>query len=58
MSLEQVSHEEEQQLARTNEAEGELKDEQIKLNGLHSLLDQLDQGREKGGHATASVSPR
>lgn len=43
MSLEQVSHEEEQRLARTNEAEGELKDEQVKLNGLHSLLDQLDQ---------------
>ena len=58
MSLEQVSHEEEQQLARTNEAEGELKGEQIKLDGLHSLLDQLDQALENVGHATASCSAR
>ncbi len=58
MSLEQVSHEEEQQLSRANEAEGELKDEQIKLNGLRSLLDQLDQALENVGHATASSSRR
>ena len=58
MSLEQISHDEEQQQARLNEAEGQLKGEQIKLDGLHSLLDQLDQALENVGHATASSSPR
>jgi len=58
VSLEQISHDEEQQQARLNEAEGQLKSEQIKLDGLHSLLDQLDQALENVGHARASASPR
>ena len=58
MSLEQNSHDEEQQQARLNEAEGQLKDEQVKLDGLHSLLDQLDQALENVGHATAICSAR
>jgi DNA repair exonuclease SbcCD ATPase subunit len=57
-TLQQISHDEEQQRAKLNEAEGQLKSAQIKLDGLHSLLDQLDQALENVGHARASASPR
>ena len=56
-SPEQVAHEEERQQARTNEAEGQLKAELLKLDALHSLLDQLDQALETVGHRTAGTTP-
>lgn len=57
-SLEQIAHDEQQQHVRTNYAEGQLQAEKIKLDALHSLLDQLDQALENVGHRTAStVSP-
>ena len=56
-SLEEIAHEEERQQARTNEAEGQLKAELLKLDALHSLLDQLDQALETVGHRTAGTTP-
>ena len=56
-SLERIAYDEAQQQARTNEADGQLKDEQVKLDALHSLLDQLDQALENVGHRTASAPP-
>ena len=56
-SLEQIAHEEERQQARTNEAEGQLKAELLKLDALHGLLDQLDQALENVGHRTGSTTP-
>ena len=54
--LERTSYDEEQQQARTNEAESQLKAEQVKLDALHSLLDQLDQALENVVHKTASTT--
>jgi chromosome segregation ATPase len=54
-SLEQIAYEEQQQQARTNEAESQLKAEQLKLDALHSLVDQLDQALENVGHRTATT---
>ena len=55
-SVERIAYDEQQQ-ARTNEAEGQLRAEQVKLDALHSLLDQLDQALENVGHRTASTTP-
>jgi chromosome segregation ATPase len=49
-SVERVAFEEEQQQARTGEAEGQLRAEQAKLDALRSLLDQLDHALENVGH--------
>ena len=56
-SVERIAYDEQQQQARTNEAEGQLRAEQVKLDALHSLLDQLDQALENVGHRTASTTP-
>jgi len=55
--VERIAYDEDQQQARTNEAEGQLKAEQVKLDALHSLLDQLDQALENVGHRSASTAP-
>ncbi|PYX86088.1 MAG: hypothetical protein DMG70_01530 [Acidobacteria bacterium] len=47
--LEVVTNEERQWRARANEAEGQLRVEQRKLDGLHALLDQLDQTLQNVG---------
>jgi len=54
-SLEQIAHDEEQQQIRSNEAEGQIQGEKVKLDALHSLLDQLDQALENVGHRTTST---
>ena len=56
-SVERIAYDEQQQQARTNEAEGQLRAEQVKLDALHSLLDQLDPALENVGHRTASTTP-
>ena len=48
-SVERIASDEEQHQARTIEAEGQLRAEQIKLDALHSLLHQLDQALENVG---------
>jgi hypothetical protein len=49
-SVERIVLDEEQQQAKTSEAEGQLRAEQVKLDALHSLLDQLDKALENAGH--------
>ena len=58
--LQQIANDEEQWQAKAGDAEGQLKAEQMKLDTLHSVLDQLDQSlRSVGlGSANAALPPR
>lgn len=56
--LEVVANEERQWRARANEAEGQLRVEQRKLDGLHALLDQLDQRLQNIGQKGDNTSSR
>lgn len=56
--LERIARDEQQWRAKASQAEQQLKDEQIKLDSLHSLLDQLDQALERTGNSSASASNR
>jgi hypothetical protein len=49
-SVERIVLDEEQQQVKTSEAESQLRAEQLKLDALHSLLDQLDRALENTGH--------
>jgi len=56
--LERIARDEQQWRAKASQAEQQLRDEQIKLDSLHSLLDQLDQALERTGNSSASASNR
>ena len=56
--LELLSNQERQWRAKANEAEGELNSEQRKLDGLHTLLDQLDQSLQNIGRKGENISSR
>ena len=55
--LERIARDEEQWQAKSNEAEGQLKAEQVKLDALHNLLDELDRALQNVGRRTASILP-
>ena len=53
--LERIAHDEEQWQAKSNDAEGQLKTEQTKLDALHNLLDELDHALQNVGRSSSSV---
>ena len=55
--LEQLTNEEQQWQAKENEAEGELRTGQAKLDALHVVLDQLDQALEHVGRKGEGTPP-
>lgn len=54
--LERIAHDEEQWQAKNNDAEGQLKIEQTKLDALNNLLDELDRALQNVGRNTG-ISP-
>jgi hypothetical protein len=53
--LERISKDEEQWQASSNDAEGQLKIEQTKLDVLHNLLDELDRALENVGRSSTGI---
>ena len=54
--LERITGEEQQWQSKANEAEGQLKVEQVKLDALHAVLDQLDEALQNVGRNGENIS--